>query len=180
MVHRIGEKTPGHEDALFVAWNAEVAGDVTLGKNASVWFGATLRGDLAPITVGTGTNVQDGATLHVDTDLPLVIGERVTVGHNAVLHGCVVGDDCLIGIGAVVLNRARIGKESIVGAGALVTEGKSFPDRSLILGHPATAVREIDDATLEKIRENGRRYESLAREAARDYGEVPRRGATGA
>jgi carbonic anhydrase/acetyltransferase-like protein (isoleucine patch superfamily) len=176
MVHRIANKVPVIDLTAFVAWNAEVAGDVRLGAATSVWFSATLRGDLAGITVGEGSNVQDGATLHVDTGLPLSIGERVTIGHNAVLHGCTVGNDCLIGMGAVVLSGAVIGKESIVGAGSLVTEGKSFPPRSVILGSPAKVVRSVDDATLDRIRQNGQAYEALALQAARDYqehGSVP-------
>ena len=172
MVHRIGNRVPRIAGSAFVAWNAEVAGDVTLGAETSVWFSATLRADLAPLTVGGGSNIQDGATLHVDTGLPLTLGERVTVGHNAVLHGCTVGDDCLIGMGAVVLSGAVIGKESIVGAGALVTEGKVFPPRSLVLGSPAKAVRQVDDAALMKVRENARNYMEVAREAARDYREL--------
>ena len=172
MVHGIGDKVPRMKDAAFAAWNAEIAGDVTLGRESSVWFSATLRADIAPITVGHGTNIQDGATVHVDTGLPCTIGHGVTVGHNAVLHACTVGDDCLIGMGAVVLSGAVIGKESIVGAGALVTEGKVFPPRSLILGSPAKAVRLIDDAALEKIRENGRVYLGLARQASEEYREV--------
>jgi carbonic anhydrase/acetyltransferase-like protein (isoleucine patch superfamily) len=174
VVHRIGDKVPSVRKALFVAWNAEVAGSVTLEEETSVWFSATLRGDIEPITVGRGSNVQDGATLHVDFDLPCVVGERVTIGHQAILHGCTVGDDCLVGMGAVVLSGAVIGKESIVGAGALVTEGKSFPPRSLILGSPAKAVRTVKDAELEKVRENGRTYVQLAAEAARDWIEAPR------
>jgi carbonic anhydrase/acetyltransferase-like protein (isoleucine patch superfamily) len=171
MVHRIGDKTPRVQDCLFVAWNAEVAGAVTFGPDTSVWFSATVRGDIAPISVGRGSNVQDGATLHVDTDLPLTIGSGVTIGHNAVLHGCTIGDDCLIGMSAVVLSGAKVGRESIVGAGALVTEGREFPPRSVILGSPAKAVRQVDDAMLEKMRENGRHYVRLAREAAKDYRE---------
>lgn len=173
MVHRIGEKVPNVEAALFVAWNAEVAGSVTLAADTSVWFSATLRGDIEPITVGRGSNVQDGATLHVDFDLPCVVGEGVTIGHNAILHGCTVGDDCLIGMGAAVLSGAVIGRESIVGAGALVTEGKTFPPRSLILGSPAKAVRTLDDEAIEKVRENGRVYVRLAAEAGHAYGEAP-------
>ena len=172
MVHGIGDKVPRMKDAAFAAWNAEIAGDVTLGRESSVWFSATLRADIAPITVGQGTNIQDGATVHVDTGLPCTIGHGVTVGHNAVLHACTVGDDCLIGMAAVVLSGAVIGKESIVGAGALVTEGKVFPPRSLVLGSPAKAVRLIDDATLEKIRENARVYLGLARQASEEYHEV--------
>jgi carbonic anhydrase/acetyltransferase-like protein (isoleucine patch superfamily) len=173
MVHSIGNKLPDVEKAAFLAWNAEVAGEVTLGPDASVWFGATLRGDLSALRIGAGTNVQDNAVLHVDTDLPLTIGDRVTIGHAAVLHGCTVEDDCLIGMAAVVLNGAVIGRESIVGAGALVTEGKVFPPRSLILGSPAKAVREVDDAMLAKARENTRAYIEHARAAARDYREAP-------
>jgi carbonic anhydrase/acetyltransferase-like protein (isoleucine patch superfamily) len=170
MVHDIGDKRPEVAKTAFIAWNAEVAGEVTLAEETSVWFSATLRGDMAAITVGRATNIQDSATLHVDAGQPLAVGDRVTVGHNAVLHGCTVEDDCLIGIGAVVLNGVRIGRESIVGAGALVTEGKVFPPRSMILGSPAKAVRTMDDAGVEKIRENGRVYVGLAREAA-GYGE---------
>lgn len=172
MVHRIGGKTPKVEESAFIAWNAEVAGDVRLAERTSVWFSATVRGDIAPITVGKGTNVQDGATLHVDAGLPCTVGERVTIGHNAILHGCTVGDDCLIGMGSIVLSGAVIGKESIVGAGALVTEGKSFPPRSLIIGSPAKAVRAIDDAALARVRENGRVYEELAEQAASEYRQV--------
>ncbi len=175
MVHRIGDKVPSVKDALFIAWNAEVSGAVTLGPETSVWFSATLRGDIAPITVGRGSNIQDGATLHTDTDLPCVVGAGVTVGHNAILHGCTVGDDCLIGMSAVVLSGAVIGKESIVGAGALVTEGKQFPPRSLLLGSPAKAVRQVDDAMLAKMRENARAYVKLAREAGTGYAEEPHR-----
>jgi carbonic anhydrase/acetyltransferase-like protein (isoleucine patch superfamily) len=173
MIHRIGNKVPRTEAAAFIAWNAEVAGDVSLGRDAGVWFSATLRGDIAAISIGNETNIQDGCTLHVDAGLPLKIGSRVTVGHNAVLHGCTVGDDCLIGMGAVVLSGAVIGGESIVGAGALVTEGKSFPPRSLIVGSPAKAIRTIDDATLEKVGANAAEYVRLARQAASDYREEP-------
>ncbi len=172
MVHRIAGKAPLIDSTAFVAWNAEVAGEVRLGPASSVWFSATLRGDLAGISLGAGSNVQDGATLHVDTGLPLTIGDRVTIGHNAVLHACTVGDDCLIGMGAVVLSGAVIGRESIVGAGALVTEGKTFPPRSVILGSPAKAVRSVDDEMLHGIRENGRVYETLARQAVQDYQEA--------
>jgi carbonic anhydrase/acetyltransferase-like protein (isoleucine patch superfamily) len=166
MIHRIGSVAPRLHGVLFVAWNAEIAGDVTLAPGTSVWFSATLRGDMAPITVGEGTNVQDGATLHVDTGFPLVIGSGVTIGHNAVLHGCTVGNDCLIGMGATVLNGARIGEGSIVGANALVTEGKTFPPRSLILGSPAKVARTIDDAMIEKTRHNAAEYRRLATAAA--------------
>ncbi len=172
MVHAIGDRVPDTVKALYIAWNAEVAGSVTLGRDASVWFSATLRADIAPITVGDGTNVQDGATLHVDYDAPLVIGNDVTIGHNAVLHGCTVEDGCLIGMGAVILTGAVIGRQCVVGAGALVTEGKTFPPRSLILGSPAKAVRQVDDGMVEKMRMNSAAYVALAREAPQAYRET--------
>lgn len=173
MVHKIGGKVPEVDKALFVAWNAEVAGSVTLAADTGIWFSATLRGDIEHIKVGRGSNVQDGATLHTDFGLPCVVGDGVTIGHRAILHGCTVGDDCLIGMGAVVLSGAVIGRESIVGAGALVTEGKSFPPRSLIIGSPAKAVRTLDDEAIRKVRENGRVYVRLAAEAGRVYAELP-------
>lgn len=171
MTHGIAGKIPDTSNAAFIAWNAEVAGSVRLGADTSVWFGAVLRGDLALITVGARTNIQDNATVHVDTGAPCTIGEGVTVGHNAVLHGCSVGDDCLIGMGAVVLTGAVIGKESIVGAGALVTEGKGFPPRSIILGAPAKAARTMDEETLAKTRNSASVYVGLARQAGREYRE---------
>jgi carbonic anhydrase/acetyltransferase-like protein (isoleucine patch superfamily) len=172
VVHAIGDKVPAVKAAAFLAWNAEIAGDVSMGEDSSVWFGAAVRGDMAAITIGKGTNVQDNATLHVDTGKPLSIGSGVTIGHNAVLHGCTVGSDCLIGMAAVILNGAVIGDQSVVGAGALVTEGKSFPPRSLIVGSPAKAMKQVDDALLEKIRNNSRTYVGLAVKAAGEWREV--------
>jgi carbonic anhydrase/acetyltransferase-like protein (isoleucine patch superfamily) len=172
MVHRIGDKVPEVKKAAFIAWNAEVCGQVDLAEDVNVWFSATIRGDIAPITVGRGTNIQDSATLHVDHNAPLSVGAGVTVGHNAVLHGCTIGDGCLIGMGAVILSGAVIGGESIVGAGALVTEHKVFPPRSLIIGNPARAVRTIDVAAIGKILENSRNYVQLGKQAAREYEKV--------
>jgi carbonic anhydrase/acetyltransferase-like protein (isoleucine patch superfamily) len=166
MIHELGGKAPRTAEAAFIAWNAEVAGEVSLGPDSSVWFGAVVRGDLAAVKVGNRTNVQDNATVHVDKGAPCAIGSGVTVGHNAVLHGCSVGDDCIIGMGAVVLTGASIGKESIVGAHALVTEGKAFPPRSLIIGSPAKAARAVSDEELANIRANARTYIGLAAEAA--------------
>jgi carbonic anhydrase/acetyltransferase-like protein (isoleucine patch superfamily) len=172
MVHAIGSWVPDVERALFIAWNATVAGDVVLGRDVSVWFGATVRGDMAGIRIGDETNVQDGCTLHVDTDAPLTIGRGVTIGHNAVLHGCTVEDECLIGMGAVVLNGAVIGAGSVVGAGALVTEAKVFPPRSLIVGSPAKALRQVDDQMLARIHRGSASYLKLARMAAQDSREI--------
>ena len=127
----------------WVAESAQVMGAVQLGQQASVWFGATVRGDTETIQIGARSNIQDGSVLHADEGMPLVIGEDVTVGHMVMLHGCTIGDGSLIGIGAVVLNGARIGKGCLVGAGSLVTEGKTFPDGSMIMGTPAKVVREL-------------------------------------
>jgi len=149
----------------WVADSAQVIGHVVLGENASVWFGAVLRGDTEPLTIGRNSNVQDLSVLHADVGSPLTIGENVTIGHQVMLHGCTVGDNSLIGIQAVVLNNAKIGRNSIVGAGSVVTEGKEFPDNSLILGSPAKVVRTLDDAAAAKLRasaehyvDNGRRF----------------------
>ena len=172
MVHKIGNRIPNTTDAAFIAWNAEVSGSVELGKDVSIWFGASIRGDIEPITIQEDTNIQDNATLHTDFGAPCTIGKRVTIGHNAVIHGCTVGDDCLIGMGAVLLSRSEIGKESIVGAGALVTEGKIFPPRSLILGSPAKVVRTLDDSAIEAIRKNSENYIKLAKDAAESYREI--------
>ena len=143
--YRLGEKGPTLPEGgeYWIAPTAAVIGNVILKKNASVWWGAVLRGDNEPITLGENSNVQDNSVLHTDMGSPLVIGDNVTVGHMAMLHGCVIGDGALIGIGAVVLNGAKIGKNSLVGAGALVTEGKEFPDNVMILGSPARVVREL-------------------------------------
>jgi carbonic anhydrase/acetyltransferase-like protein (isoleucine patch superfamily) len=144
-VYQLGDKTPQlpPEGEYWIAPTAIVLGDVILKKNASVWFGAVVRGDNDPITIGENTNVQDGAVLHSDVGLPLTIGRDVTIGHMAMVHSCEIGDQSLIGIGAVILARAKIGKNSIVGAGALVPEGKEYPDGVLLVGSPARVVREL-------------------------------------
>ncbi len=128
---------------VYIAETAQVIGDVVLGDGASVWFGAIVRGDSEKITIGRGSNIQDGAVLHADAGKPLVIGDNVSVGHMVMLHGCTVGDGTLIAIGAIVLNDVKIGKNCIVGANSLVTEGKEFPDGSMIMGSPAKLMREL-------------------------------------
>ncbi|MFQ3547112.1 MAG: gamma carbonic anhydrase family protein [Termitinemataceae bacterium] len=169
MVHAITDLTPKLDPSVFVAWNAEVAGAVVLEKDVSVWFSATLRADIAPIYIGSGSNVQDGAVIHVDTDVPTRVGKRVTVGHGAILHSCTIGDDVIVGMGAIVLNGAVIGEESIIGAGALITQGKQFPPRSLILGSPAKAVRELTEDEITSIRQNAEQYIKLGRSARDSY-----------
>jgi carbonic anhydrase/acetyltransferase-like protein (isoleucine patch superfamily) len=158
----------------WVAPNATFIGDVEIGDDVSLWFGTVARGDVHSIRIGARTNIQDNCLIHttghegIERDLedghPAIIGSEVTVGHNVILHGCTVGDLCLIGMGAIILDGAVIGDESIVGAGAVVTGGKVFPPRSLILGSPAKAVKEISDAQVEGFRESWKRYVDLKNE----------------
>ena len=150
-IYQLGEHAPEIDPSAFVADTATLVGKVTLGANASVWFGTTLRGDNERITIGANSNVQEGTVMHTDPGYPLDIGKNVTIGHQVMLHGCTVGDGSLIGIQAVVLNGARIGKGCLVGAGALVTEGKEFPDHSLILGSPAKVVRTLTQEDLLRL-----------------------------
>lgn len=147
-------------ERVFIAENAVVKGDVEIGDDSSVWFNAVIRGDLDRVTIGKRTNVQDNAVIHVDEGFPTVLGDNVTVGHSAVVHGCVIADNVLIGMNAVVLNGAEIGEYSIVGAGAVVT-GKKFPERSLILGVPAKFVREVTDQEIELIERSWKEYLKL-------------------
>lgn len=149
---------PRIDPTAWVADTARVVGDVALGARSSVWFGCALRGDIEPISVGADSNVQDNAVLHTDDGCPLVVGGLVTVGHGAILHGCTIGDESLVGMGAIVLNGARIGRQCLVGAGAVVTEGKEFPDGSLIVGSPARAVRPVSSEQIAAILANARRY----------------------
>ena len=157
------------------AWaapTADLIGDVRLGDRASVWFGAIIRADNTPILIGEDSNIQDGAIGHSDPGVPLVIGARVTVGHQAILHGCTIADDCLIGMGAKILNGAVIESECLIGAGALVTEGKTFPAGSLIVGVPARVIRQLTDEEAGAARLRGPlcRESRALREAARPAG----------
>ena len=146
MIYSLGDKQLNKDNLDFwVAPNAVVIGDVSLKKNASVWFGSVLRGDNDPIIVGENSNIQDNSVCHTDDGMPLIIGNNVTVGHKVILHSCIVGDNSLIGMGSTVLNKAKIGNNCLVGANALVTEGKEFPDNSLIVGSPAKVKRELTD-----------------------------------
>jgi len=157
---------PHSGNGVWIAPSADVIGDARLGDGASIWFGAVIRADNTPIIVGARTNIQESAMLHSDPGAPLTIGEDVTVGHHAILHGCTIGARSLVGMGAVVLNRAVIGEECLVGAGALVTEGKQFPPRSLIVGSPARAARQLDDAEVATLRASAAGYADKARRYA--------------
>ncbi len=163
MIVKFKEKEPDIATDTFIAENASIIGDVSIGKGSSVWFGAVLRGDLAGIRIGERSNVQDNAVIHVDTNTPTIIGNDVTIGHNAVVHACKIGNSCLIGMGAVVLSNAIIGDESVVGAGAVVTENKKFPPRSLIIGAPAKVIRTLTDEDVKKVRENAAHYVELSK-----------------
>ncbi|MEI5679738.1 gamma carbonic anhydrase family protein [Mesorhizobium sp. CGMCC 1.15528] len=146
------------QDSNWIAPDATIIGRVRIGRNAGVWFGTVIRGDNDPIVIGADTNIQEHTVMHTDVGFPLTIGNGCTIGHRAMLHGCTIGDNSLIGMGAIVLNGARIGKNSLVGAGALVTEGKEFPDNSLIVGSPAKAIRTLDEAAVERLRASAAHY----------------------
>jgi carbonic anhydrase/acetyltransferase-like protein (isoleucine patch superfamily) len=161
---------PRTAEAAFVAGSAVVLGDVLLGKDASVWYGAVIRGDLKEIRIGPGSNIQDGAILHVTHELGVSLGERVTVGHGAILHGCVVESGCLIGMGAIVLDGAKIGEGSVVAAGSLVPEGKEFPPGSLLMGTPARIVRCVSAEERERILKLAKVYIDLAKAHSRKAG----------
>jgi len=162
-VFALTDRTPHLHETAWVADNATVIGNVRLEADASVWYGVVIRGDNELITIGQGSNVQDGSVLHTDHGFPLTVGQGVTVGHQVTLHGCTIGDGSLIGIQAVVLNGARIGRNCLVGAGALVTEGKEFPDNSLIMGSPAKVVRELSPEQAQRLRRSAENYVANAR-----------------
>ena len=159
-IYSLADKKPQlpPQGEYWIADNAVVLGDVILKSGASVWFGATVRGDNEPITIGENTNIQDGSVLHSDPGSPLTIGAGVTVGHKVMLHGCTIGENTLIGIGAVVLNRAIIGKNCLIGANALIPEGKVIPDGSLVMGQPGKVVRELDEIQIQSLRYSAEHY----------------------
>ncbi len=163
--------TPSIHPTAFIAPGAVVIGDVTLGEDASVWYNAVVRGDMAPIAIGARSNIQDGCVVHVDEGIPCWVGERVVVGHRVILHGSRVEDDCLIGMGAILLNGATIGAGSLVAAGAVVPEGMTAPPRSVVMGIPGRIVRQVDDAMAERMSSGWKHYVEEARaHAAGKYG----------
>lgn len=162
-LYRLGDAMPDIAPTAWIADDARVIGRVRLAEGASVWYGAVLRGDNDWIEVGRDSNVQDGSVLHTDAGVPLTLGAGVTVGHQAMLHGCTVGDGSLVGIQSIILNGARIGRHSIVGAGSLVTEGKEFPDGALIVGSPATVVRMLTPEQIERLAASAAHYVANAR-----------------
>jgi carbonic anhydrase/acetyltransferase-like protein (isoleucine patch superfamily) len=145
VIYELDDRKPVLAGDNFVAPNAAVIGSVTLGRGSSVWFGVTIRGDNDAVTIGENVNVQDGSVIHTDRDIPCVLGNNVSVGHMAMLHGCTIGEGSLIGIGAIVLNRAVIGRNCLIAAGSLIPEGKHIPDGSLVMGVPGKVVRQLTD-----------------------------------
>lgn len=162
-IHRLGERAPRIDPDAWVAPGAQLIGEVELAAGASVWFNAVLRADNEPIVVGAGSNVQEGAVLHGDPGFGVTIGAGVTIGHQAMLHGCAIGDGTLIGIQAIVLNGVRIGRECLIGAGALIPEGREIPDRSVVLGAPGKVVRQLTDEDVATLRANADGYVQRAR-----------------
>jgi carbonic anhydrase/acetyltransferase-like protein (isoleucine patch superfamily) len=154
---------PGIHPSAFIASTAAVMGDVSLGEEASVWYNAVVRGDMAPIVIGARSNIQDGTIVHVDAGVPCTVGERVAVGHRVILHGCTVGDDCLVAMGSVLLNRVTIGAGSVVAAGAVVPEGMQVPPGSLVMGVPGRIVRQVDSALAERVAATWKHYVKEAR-----------------
>ena len=159
-IYRLGDRVPKLPPAgsYWIAPNAQVIGDVQIGDDVGIWFGAVLRGDNDPIVIGSGSNIQDGVMVHTDPGKGVTIGEGCTIGHHAIIHGCMIGNNSLVGMGATVLNGARIGDNCLVGANALVTEGKIFPDNSLIVGSPARVVRTLDDVAIAGLRLSAQTY----------------------
>ena len=159
-VYSLGDSRPQlpPQGEYWIAPNATVLGNVILHPGASIWFNTVLRGDNDPIVIGRDSNIQDGSILHTDVGSPLTIGEGVTVGHKAMLHGCIIGDNSLVGIGAVILNGARIGKNCLIGANALITEGKVIPDNSLVMGQPGKVIRELEPGQIEALKASAQHY----------------------
>jgi carbonic anhydrase/acetyltransferase-like protein (isoleucine patch superfamily) len=167
-LYALADTAPTVDADAWVAPDANVIGNVVLMAGASVWFGCTLRGDNEPITVGTGSNVQENCVFHTDPGCPLTIGENCTIGHKVMLHGCTIGDNSLVGMGATILNGAKIGKNCLIGAGALITENKVIPDGSLVMGAPGKVVRELDEAAIARLTASALHYQENARRFRRD------------
>ncbi len=162
-VYALGEHTPQIHDDTWAAPDANLIGKVVMEQGASVWFGCTLRADHEEIRVGEGSNVQENCVMHVDPGFPLTIGKNCTIGHKVMLHGCTIGENSLIGMGAIVLNGAKIGKNCLIGAGALITEGKEIPDNSLVMGSPGKVVRQLDDSAAQRLTLSALHYQNNMR-----------------
>ena len=166
MIYSLDGVKPNIHETVWVAPGCHIIGDIHLDENVSVWFNSTLRGDNEPIVVGAGTNIQENSVLHTDLGFPLTIGKNCTIGHKAMLHSCTIGDNSLVGMGAIILNRAKIGNNCLIGAGALITEDKEIPDGSLVMGSPGKVVRELDSETIKKLTASAEGYQKNAQRYA--------------
>ncbi|MBL4595256.1 MAG: gamma carbonic anhydrase family protein [Robiginitomaculum sp.] len=173
-IYALGDSQPELPETgeYWIAPDAQVIGKVTLHKNASLWFGVVARGDMDRLTIGENSNIQDGTVLHSDAGFPMTVGRGVTVGHKAMLHGCTIGDNSLIGIGATVLNGANIGKNCLIGAHALIAEGKQIPDNSMVVGMPGRIIRQVSDEMAELLRASAEHYVGNWQRYVRDLREV--------
>ncbi|WP_409346624.1 gamma carbonic anhydrase family protein [Paenibacillus sp. MBLB4367] len=173
MIHTYKGIRPQLHESVFIADGAKLIGDVTLGEQATVWYNAVLRGDLAPVRIGDRSNIQDGCIGHVNTDQPLIVGNDVSVGHGAIIHGCTIGDGSLIGMGAILLNGADIGQSVLVAAGSLVPENKKIPAFTLVMGSPARVVRELTEADLQRMKRTSASYVQKGIEFRAERGDLP-------
>ena len=173
-LYALGEHQPKLPEAgrYWIAPNATLIGKVELGDDVGIWFGAVLRGDNEPIVIGARSNIQDGVMIHNDVGLPVSIGEGCTIGHHAIIHGCTIGDNSLVGMGATILNGVKIGRNCLIGANALITEGKEFPDNSLIVGSPARVIRTLDDEAVARLRQSADHYVANWQRYAKDLREI--------
>ncbi len=162
MLYEFNGKKPDIAKNVFLAPGCQLIGDVQVKKDANIWPNAVIRADLAPTLIGSRTNIQDNCTLHVDTETPLILGDNITVGHGAILHGCKIEDNCLIGMGATILNNAVIGRETIIGAGALIPEGKEIPSHSLVIGVPGKVVRKLTEEEINNLQKSADHYVQIA------------------
>ena len=154
---------PSINENAYVSESVDIIGDVKVEENVSIWFGARLRADMNKIVIGANSNIQENAVVHVDIESPVIIGENVTIGHSAIIHGCNISNNVLVGMGSIILNNAKIGKNTIIGAGSLITQGKEFPEGVLILGNPAKVIRELTKVEIESIKKSADNYVSLSK-----------------
>lgn len=174
MIHTYKGIKPRLHESVFIAEGARLIGDVTLGEQATVWYNAVLRGDLAPVSIGDRSNIQDGCIGHVNTKQPLLVGSDVSVGHAAIIHGCKIGDGSLVGMGAILLNGSEIGEYTLVAAGSLVPENKRFPAYTLLMGSPARVVRELTEDDLKRMKRTSASYVEKGMEYSMERGDMPR------
>lgn len=163
MIKEFNGYMPDIDDQCYISESVDIIGNVTIKKGANIWFGTRIRGDMNRIVIGENTNIQENSVVHVDINSPTIIGKDVTIGHGAIIHGCTISDNVLVGMGAIILNNAKIGNNTIIGAGSLITQGKEFPEGVLILGNPAKIVRELNDDEIKNIKASSKNYVELSK-----------------